>query len=95
MTPDDPALLADFVARLPRPLLLAVDVYGVLAPLVAHPDESRLTPRVATALTMLAERTDVDVAVVSGRSLDGLARFGFAPPIAVVGSHGAESAGRS
>jgi len=95
MSPDDPARLAELVAGLPRPLLLAVDVDGVLAPLVAHPDQSRLTPLVATALTTLAERIDVDVAVVSGRSLDGLARFGFAPSIAVVGSHGAESAGRS
>jgi trehalose-phosphatase len=94
MSPDDPTRLAELVAGLPRPLLLAVDVDGVLAPLVAHPDQSRLTPRVATALTTLAERAEVHVAVVSGRSLDGLAHFGFASTIAVVGSHGAESSGR-
>ena len=90
---DDPAELADLVASRPRPLLLALDVDGVLAPLVDHPDDSRLLDGVTPPLIRLAVAADIDVAVVSGRSLAGLEQFGFDSRITVVGSHGMETRG--
>jgi trehalose-phosphatase len=89
---DAPALAAD-VWALPRPLLLALDVDGVLSPIVSHATAARLSPGVAEALTALACRPDLDVALVSGRSLDGLHQFDLDPAIIVVASHGAEVRG--
>lgn len=89
---DDPVELARATADCPRPLLVALDVDGVLAPIVAHAHEARLLPGVGAALARLAEH--VTVAVVSGRSVDDLARFGIPEAVSVVGSHGAELDGR-
>lgn len=86
---DDPVTLAHAVVTAPRPLLLALDVDGVLAPIVEHAHAARLLPGVAPALAQLAPLTDV--AVVSGRSLlDLTTRFEFPPGITLVGSHGME-----
>jgi trehalose-phosphatase len=87
---DEPAALAVDVARLPRPLLLALDVDGVLAPIVAHAEDAVLTDGIEDCLRHLTATRDVRVAVVSGRSLASLARFGFPAEVAVVGSHGVE-----
>jgi trehalose-phosphatase len=86
------AVAAD-VWALPRPLLLALDVDGVLAPIVSHATQARLSPGVAESLKVLAHTSSVDVAVVSGRSLDGLRQFEVDPAVTVVGSHGAEVRG--
>jgi trehalose-phosphatase len=90
---DDPSRLADLVARRPRPLLVGLDVDGVLAPLVDHPDDSQLLDGVADTLVRLAAADHVDVVVISGRSLAGLEHFGFDPTITVIGSHGMETRG--
>ena len=90
---DDPYTLARLVVNLPRPLLLALDVDGVLSPIVSHADEAQLTDGVEGALNRLATQPGVHVAVVSGRSLAGLRQFDFDPAVTVVGSHGAEIAG--
>ena len=89
---DDPDQLAAIIAELPAPLLLVFDCDGVLAPLVDHADDSVLTPGVAERLVSLAtlRPDDVGVAVLSGRSLDGLAQFAFDESIIVVGSYGGE-----
>ncbi|MFN3258458.1 MAG: trehalose-phosphatase [Ilumatobacter sp.] len=89
---DDPAELAAILAQLPSPILLVFDCDGVLAPLVDHADDSVLTPGVAERLVSLAAARpgDVRVAVLSGRSLDGLAQFAFDESIIVVGSYGGE-----
>lgn len=69
--------------------LLGFDVDGVLAPLVAHAEQARLASGVDAALGVLAHR--FHVALVSGRSLDSLARLlRFPPGLHVVGSHGLE-----
>jgi trehalose 6-phosphate phosphatase len=88
-TPDE--VVARCLAA-PRPLLVGLDVDGVLAPIVAHADDARLLPDTLEVVERLAAVTPV--AVVSGRSLDDLERrFGFPPSVAVVGSHGLEARG--
>ncbi len=88
---DDPAELAERVASAPRPVLIGLDVDGVLAPLVDHAHDAALLTGTLDALSAVAILEDVHVAVVSGRSLDGLTQFGFRPDVIVIGSHGMES----
>lgn len=88
---DEPAALATAVGELDPPTLVSFDVDGVLAPIVAHASDAALLPGVLDHLIALAAATPV--AIVSGRSIDDLARFGFAASIMVAGSHGAERRG--
>lgn len=90
---DHPASLAALVAAMPAPVLVGFDVDGVLAPIVRHTDEAELLDEVTPLLSRLAASAGGErrVAVISGRSLDDLGRFGFPPEITVVGSHGMES----
>jgi trehalose-phosphatase len=89
---DQPHAVARVVAAAPRPLLVALDVDGVLAPLVDHADDATLHPDVPSLLDRLAAVTPV--AIVSGRALDDLERrFGFPPTVDVYGSHGMEYRG--
>ncbi len=77
-----------------RPVLLASDFDGVLAPFATDPDAVRPLPGVMDLLRDLAEVDGVHVAVVSGRDLDTLARLtgvSETDPITLVASHGAES----
>ncbi len=87
-TPDGEAALAA-VLRL-RPLL-AFDFDGTLAPIVARPDDARISQAVGQRLRLLAEH--LPVAVVTGRQVaDVRERLGFAPRF-LVGNHGAEDSG--
>ncbi len=88
----DPALAAelDRIAAVPT-LLVALDVDGTLAPLVDDPDDSRALPAARAALDALAALPGTVVALVSGRSLESLARVGEVPDDQpLVGSHGLE-----
>ncbi len=87
---DDPVELARLVAASPRPLLVGLDVDGVLAPLVDHAADAVLLDGMGDAVSAVAALEGVDVVVVSGRSLDGLAQFGFGHDVDVIGSHGME-----
>lgn len=87
----DPQALASVVAARPRPLVVGLDVDGVLAPIVAHAPDSALLPGVLETVRTLAALTPV--AVVSGRRLDDLLAFGFAAPVTVFGTHGLERHG--
>ncbi|MCU1500854.1 MAG: otsB [Ilumatobacteraceae bacterium] len=88
---DEPADIVEAILALPRPLLLATDVDGTLAPIAARPEQARLAPGALDVLLRLAARDDVELAVVSGRSLDELLhQFGLPPSLHLVGSHGAE-----
>ena len=81
------------VARDPdrRPLLVALDFDGTLAPLVDDPETSRALPAAVDALRRLAEAPDVTLALVSGRSLADLHRRAEVPVGTVlIGSHGGE-----
>ncbi|MDX2382095.1 MAG: trehalose-phosphatase [Acidimicrobiia bacterium] len=90
---DDPTALAALVTALSRPLLIGLDVDGVLAPIVRHPDEATLLDGIDAALDRLTATDGWLVAVVSGRSLDDLHRFAFHADVTVVGSHGMETHG--
>jgi trehalose-phosphatase len=85
---DDATTVAAAAATLPRPLIVGLDVDGVLAPIVAHADDARLLPGVLDVVTELAGLTPV--AIVSGRSVEDLTRFGFPDHIQVFGTHGLE-----
>lgn len=84
-TPQGDAALA---ALLRRPVLLAFDFDGTLAPIVAHPGDARPAPAVSARLHELSKR--LPVAIVTGRAVnDVLPRLGFEPRF-VIGNHGAE-----
>lgn len=88
-----PGELAELVRpHLPNGLI-AFDVDGVLAPLVAHADDSRLSPGVHELLSSLA--ATAKVGIVSGRAIESLERlFDFPTDLHVFGSHGLEERGR-
>jgi trehalose 6-phosphate phosphatase len=87
-----PDELAAITAGSPPPLLVGLDVDGVLAPIVQRADHARLLPGVADVLSSLCQLTSV--AVVSGRALDDLEqRYAFPAGVTVVGSHGLETRG--
>jgi trehalose 6-phosphate phosphatase len=88
-----PAELADALAGLARrrPLLVASDYDGVLAPLVGDPSAAVPQPGAAEALAALAGRDGVTVALVSGRGVADLQEVsGLSGPYRWIGSHGAE-----
>jgi len=87
---DDPAAIASEVANAPKPLLIGLDVDGVLAPLVDHAADSVLLDGMSRAVSAVAGLDWVHVAVISGRSLDGLVQFGFGTDVDMIGSHGME-----
>ena len=83
------AALAALAAR--RPLLVASDYDGVLAPLADVPSEASPEPGTAEALERLSAVPGVTVALVSGRGLDDLrTTSGFTGDLRWIGSHGAE-----
>ena len=88
--PDD---LAEALARLAarRPLMLASDYDGVLAPLVDDPSAAVALEGIADVVGRLAAVPEVTVALVSGRGLEDLrTTSGFQGPFRWIGSHGAE-----
>jgi len=92
---DDPDEIARLVAASPRPLLVGLDVDGVLAPIVDHADDAVLLAGMGRAVDAVARLADVYVAVVSGRSVAGLEQFGFGDHVQVIGSHGMEARDRA
>ena len=94
--PSPAALPADLVEALAsvagrRPLLVASDYDGVLAPLVGDPSAAVPLPGIAGALARLVAADGVTVALVSGRGVADLrAVSGLEGPYRWIGSHGAE-----
>lgn len=87
----DPEQLGREVADARRPLLIGLDIDGVLSPLVDHADDARLSPGVADVVERLAAVDGVTVAAVSGRALESMRTFGLPATVSLVGSHGMES----
>lgn len=84
-TPEGEAALAAVLRLQP---LMAFDFDGTLAPIVARPDDARISVAVATRLKALSAR--LPVAIVTGRTVaDVRGRLGFEPQF-IVGNHGAE-----
>jgi trehalose 6-phosphate phosphatase len=74
-----------------RPLVVALDFDGTLAPLVDDPETSRALPAAVDALGALAAAPGITLALVSGRSLVDLHRRAEVPAGTVlIGSHGGE-----
>jgi len=85
---DGETALADALHKRP---LLAFDFDGTLAPIVARPNDARLSKGVSERLATLGAH--LPVAIVTGRSVDDVrGRLGFEPRY-IVGNHGAEDAG--
>ena len=84
------AALAADPAR--RPLLVALDFDGTLAPIVDHPLDARPLPESVTAIERISSVPDVHLALVSGRGLEELAQVTGPVPEGtwLVGAHGAE-----
>ena len=89
----DPTQLGIEVASCELPLLIGLDIDGVLAPLVDHADDARLLDGIADVLTRLLAADDVMVAAVSGRAVASMRTFGLPSKIRLVGSHGMEEDG--
>ncbi|MEO8057100.1 MAG: trehalose-phosphatase [Burkholderiales bacterium] len=84
-TPEGEAALSTLLKLQP---LMAFDFDGTLAPIVARPDDARISVAVATRMTALAAR--LPVAIVTGRGVaDVRERLRFEPQF-IVGNHGAE-----
>ena len=76
-----------------RPVLVALDFDGTLAPLQDDPQASRILPDGVEALTRLAAAEGVALALVSGRALHDLHALAEVPEgTYLIGSHGAERA---
>jgi trehalose 6-phosphate phosphatase len=70
-------------------VLVGIDFDGTLAPIVDHPDDAVPDREALEVLKDLANRPNVEVAVVSGRALDDLRlRLGDVPGATFVGEHG-------
>lgn len=84
------ALAAD---RARRPILLALDFDGTLAPIVDHPLDARPLPESVTAIEAIATVPHMHLALVSGRGLEELSQVTGPVPEGtwLVGSHGAEA----
>lgn len=88
-----PELLAQLVvvgARLP--MLVGLDIDGVLSPIVDHAANARLLPGMLDDVIALSMCTPV--AVVSGRNLESIDElFEFPDHVIVIGTHGLERRG--
>ena len=95
---DDEGALAERLRALgadpgSRPLLVALDLDGTLAPLRDDPMTSRVVPGGEAVMARLAATRGVHLALVSGRAMGQLPRLVDLPPgTLLVGSHGAERA---
>lgn len=84
-SPEGVARLSAVLAMRP---LLAFDIDGTLAPIVAHPDAARLPDEVQLGLAQLATRADV--AIITGRSVGDARRMLDFEPSYLIGNHGVE-----
>ncbi|QIM17138.1 bifunctional alpha,alpha-trehalose-phosphate synthase (UDP-forming)/trehalose-phosphatase [Leucobacter insecticola] len=75
-------------------LIVASDFDGTLAPIVGRPQDARILPRARHALEVLQESPDVQVILLTGRSIDGLRVTGLESDDWILSaSHGAELTG--
>jgi trehalose 6-phosphate synthase/phosphatase len=75
------------------PLVLLLDYDGTLTPLVSHPAEATLSPRIRKLLAACAARGDTEVGIVSGRSLANVREMVGNDGFVYAGNHGLEISG--
>jgi trehalose 6-phosphate synthase/phosphatase len=88
---DFDAWLGDFLER--YRLALFLDYDGTLTPLTDHPDQALLSRRMRAALARCAGRRDTDVAIISGRALEGVRKMVGEAELTYAGNHGLEIEG--
>jgi trehalose 6-phosphate synthase/phosphatase len=88
---DFDAWLGDFLAH--YRLALFLDYDGTLTPLTEHPDQALLSRRMRSALARCAGRDDADVAIISGRALEGVRKMVGESELTYAGNHGLEIEG--
>lgn len=81
--------LAQRVASLRKPLLIALDVDGTLAPIVDDPSAAVIPETTLDNLEHLAALSDVRVALISGRDFASLAKLAPSPNVWRAVEHGA------
>lgn len=67
--------LVDRLLTLERPLLVALDVDGTLAPIVRDPDRAAIPERTLSTLSALAKAPMLKLALITGRDLSSLHRM--------------------
>ena len=67
--------LADALLGLPRPILIALDVDGTLAPIMPNPEAAAIPDGTLATLQSLAGSSSTTLALITGRDLDSLARM--------------------
>jgi trehalose 6-phosphate phosphatase len=73
-------------------LLLGLDLDGTLAPIVSHARDSAIPAGTRRILDRLAARSDITIAIVSGRALSDLAPL-VGMDVVLAGNHGMEISG--
>ena len=71
-------------------MLIALDFDGTIAPIVPHPDDAQMLPEARPVLEALAERSDTEIALISGRSLQDLQGRVAIDDVYYAGNHGLE-----
>jgi trehalose-phosphatase len=84
--------LGEFLKKRQR-LALFLDYDGTLTPLRDHPDDAVLSPEMREALRSCSRRADTDVAIVSGRALEGIRKIVGESVLTYAGNHGLEIEG--
>uniref|UniRef100_A0A6A7FPD3 Alpha,alpha-trehalose-phosphate synthase [UDP-forming]-like n=2 Tax=Hirondellea gigas TaxID=1518452 RepID=A0A6A7FPD3_9CRUS len=69
-------------------LALLLDYDGTLAPIAPHPDLAVLPPETKKVLQRLANMPDVNIAIISGRSLENVKQMVGIEGITYAGNHG-------
>ena len=87
-----PADLLQLTAGQPSVLLL-LDFDGTLSEIAPRPEDAALRPGNADLLAALSRKPDYTVGILSGRSLDDVARRVGVPGLVYAGNHGLEIAG--
>ncbi len=67
--------LVDDLLALDRPLLVALDVDGTIAPIVQDPDKATIPDDTLAVLKALASAPSIGLALITGRDLDSLSRM--------------------
>lgn len=73
-----------------RPLGLVFDIDGTLSPIAPTPDEASLYPGVASLLAQARDHSGVQVAIVTGRTVEDGAALVNVDGITYIGTHGLE-----